>query len=130
MRDEIANLVHPVLRRALDLRQRLLAGEEPSFEVEQAALINLLGGEHESRRLLEYGGELRGEVRAQEGQEGYATSSSHFLGARYALVSWLDELFIIDSPWSQRWNEYKLEVRLYSSNDRAWKFWEQAKLAA
>ena len=27
------------------------------------------------------------------------------------------------------WNESKLEVRLYDGNDRAWRFWEQAKLA-
>ena len=52
-----------------------------------------------------------------------------FLGTRYALVCWLDELFTLDSPWAAEWNERKLEVALYGTNDRAWKFWEQARQA-
>src|SRR5262249_62306200 len=52
-----------------------------------------------------------------------------FLGIRYALVCWLDEIFILDSPWASEWNERKLEEGLYGTNDRAWKFWEQARKA-
>src|SRR6185312_5642130 len=52
-----------------------------------------------------------------------------FLGIRYALVCWLDELFTSDRIWQAAWNERKLEVELYGSNDRAWKFWQQAALA-
>src|SRR5207253_5972906 len=31
--------------------------------------------------------------------------------------------------WESAWNERKLEVGLYGTNDRAWKMWEQAKKA-
>jgi hypothetical protein len=116
MRDEIANLVHPIFARGLRLRERLLQGEEPSFEAEQAELLGLLLSEREALRWPEFGGD--------------AADQGGFLGARYALACWLDELFVLDSPWSQRWNENKLEVRLYATNDRAWKFWDQARLAA
>lgn len=116
MREEIANIVHPVLAHGLGLRDRLLRGEEPAFEEEQATLLGLLLSDRDARRWPEYGGDEVGE--------------SPFLGARYALTCWLDEIFILDTPWSQRWNEHKMEVRLYASNDRAWKFWGQAKFAA
>ena len=45
------------------------------------------------------------------------------------MVCWLDELFLVDSAWDARWNESKLELALYGTNDRAWHFWEQARLA-
>src|SRR5262245_16134464 len=128
MRRELANLVHPVLAQGLNLRERLLRGEEPAFEAEQAALLGLLLGEREARRWPEYGGEDFTAV--QPAASEVAVASGPFLGARYALVCWLDELFILDTPWSQRWNENKLEMRLYATNDRAWRFWDQAKLAA
>lgn len=53
-----------------------------------------------------------------------------FRGSRYAVVCWLDELFICHSSWSEPWNERKLESALYGGNDRAWEYWRQAKLAA
>src|SRR4051812_38795940 len=126
MRAEIARIVHPVVAYAVNLRRRLLAGQDPPLATEQAALLGLLQGEREARRLVEFGGE--------DPQSGDVSFGEHpsgpFLGARYALVCWLDEIFILDSPWGRVWNEHKLEVRLYSSNDRAWRFWEQARLAA
>src|SRR4051812_6771333 len=122
MREEIANLVHPVLARGLDLRDRLLSGEGPPFDAEQSALIGLLLGEREARRWPEFGGD---DPSAKSGPWSVVGGPSEkaaggeqelFLGARYALACWLDETFILDTPWSQRWNEYKLEVRLYASN--------------
>jgi type VI secretion system protein ImpK len=127
MKEEIANVVHAVLAHGLGLRDRLLRGEEPAFEAEQAALLGLLLGERESRRWPEYGGE---DFAPHAGSASELATAGPFLGARYALVCWLDEMIILDTPWGQRWNENKLEVRLYSSNDRAWKFWDQARLAA
>jgi type VI secretion system protein ImpK len=126
MRQEIANLVHPVFEHGLRLRDRLGRGEETSLEAEQAALLGLLLGDREARRHPDYGGDDPGAAPAGPGEE----AAGPFLGARYALVCWLDELFILASPWGQRWNEYKLEGRLYGSNDRAWRFWDQARLAA
>ena len=56
------------------------------------------------------------------------------LGAGIGVLSarrrgWLDELFILYSSWESAWNERKLEGSLYGSNDRAWRFWEQARIA-
>ncbi len=130
MRDEIANLVYPVLEQGMGLKDRLERGLSPDLELEQMELKRLLGSEGDARRLSDYGGESMighsvGLPRGGGGQRG----GDSFLGIRYALVCWLDELFILDSAWSTEWNERKLEVALYGTNDRAWKFWEQARRA-
>ena len=130
MREDLANLVHPILAYALAVKERLDRGEAVALDVEQAALKSLLLTELESKRWLEYGGEVRLPTTAPEKAESDATPRPEpFLGGRYALVCWLDELFILYSPWSALWNERKLEVALYGSNERAWKFWQQAQLA-
>lgn len=55
---------------------------------------------------------------------------SGFLGLRYPIICWLDELFTHPScAWADKWNEQKLEIQFFDSNDRAWQFWDQAKLA-
>jgi type VI secretion system protein ImpK len=128
MRDEIANLVYPVLDHGMGLKDRLERGLSPDFELEQMELKRLLGSEGDARRLSDYGGESvigHSVGVARSAQRG----SDAFLGIRYALVCWLDELFVLDSAWSTEWNERKLEVALYGTNDRAWKFWEQARRA-
>jgi type VI secretion system protein ImpK len=112
MRNDLAQIVYPVLNYGLRLRERLERGDKPDMLDEQAALKSLLQPAAEAARLPEYGGD-----------------GERFLGARYALACWLDELFILESPWGSRWNEKKLEEGLFSTNDRAWKFWLQAKLA-
>jgi type VI secretion system protein ImpK len=121
MQEDLGNLVHPVLGYGLNLKDRLARGEKPPLEAEQAALRSLLLPEPEAARWPEFGGE------AERGGE--APAAGRFLGARYALACWLDELFILHSPWETAWNERKLEVTLYGTNDRAWRFWDQAKLA-
>ena len=58
--------------------------------------------------------------------------SNLFLGVQYALTCWLDEVFMLDAPtwWSQQWEADSLEVRLYGgSQERAWRFWDQARKA-
>ena len=59
----------------------------------------------------------------------FGGDGDRFLGIRYGLTCWLDEIFIRDSPWHAEWNERKLEESLYGSNERTWKFWFQAKLS-
>src|SRR5437899_2249572 len=127
MRDELANLVHPIIAHALALKERLDSGEVPHLETEQATLVGMLLSESEARRVPDFGGDTPPPTIAVASE---APAPALFLGARYALVCWLDELFVLYSPWAQRWNEHKLEVALYASNDRAWKFWEQARSAA
>lgn len=129
MRDELAKLVFPVADRGLALRELLMSGETPALETEQAALVGLLQAERAGHLCPDFSGDAHGEdlTAAQAGPGG--GGKSPFLGARYALVCWLDETFILSSAWAERWNEHKLEVRLYGGNDRAWRFWEQAQLA-
>jgi type VI protein secretion system component VasF len=58
--------------------------------------------------------------------------SNLFLGVQYALTCWLDEVFMLDAPpwWGQQWEADSLEVRLYGgSQERAWRFWDQARRA-
>lgn len=128
MKEEIANLVHPVFNYVLRLRERLERGETPDLDTEQAKLKGLLLTEVEARRWADYGGDSEGEEGNDEGRHGSSSAGERFLGIRYALVCWLDEFFILYSPWETKWNERKLEVELYGTNDRAWKFWQQAEL--
>lgn len=113
MTPQFSNVVYSVLGYALDLKERLDQGTSPppEIETEQRELITRLRTEIEARRLPDYGGD-----------------GSVFLGARYALTCFIDELFIVHSTWGSVWNDRKLEVALYGSNDRAWKFWDQADI--
>jgi type VI secretion system protein ImpK len=131
MRDDIADVVHPVFMYGLRLKERLERGERPDLSAEQAALKGLLGSQHERQRLPEFSGDQveSSVVGLTRSGESSARRDEAFLGVRHALVCWLDEMFILDSPWASEWNEQKLEEALYGSNDRAWKFWEQARKA-
>ena len=125
MQDTIANLVYPVIDYGLALQERLERGESPTIGIEQATLKGMLLSEAEARRGAAFGGdaETRG---AGESRDRAGTA---FLGIRYALTCWLDEMFILNSAFAGAWNERKLEVAFYGTNDRAWKFWDQARIA-
>src|SRR5438270_11174459 len=121
MQERLARHVHAVLAAGLDLKDRLARGEKPGFETEQARLRNLLLGDGELRYAAEYAGES---AAARPGQ-----AAEPFLGIRYPLACWLDEL-LADSPWAQQWNAAPAEVALYGgTSQRAVRFWEQAKKA-
>jgi type VI secretion system protein ImpK len=113
MREEIGNLVYPVLRHGLRLKEALERGEGNKHDLatEQSSLKGLLKTAAEAQRWPVFSGD-----------------GDQFLGVRYALVCWLDEVFI-ESPWGDRWNERKLEEALYKHNERAYRFWEQARVA-
>jgi len=113
MRQELADFVFPLISYALQLRERLENGESADLAAEQAELRSRLKTAAEAQRWPDYAGD-----------------GDRFLGIRYALTCWLDELFILDSPWGKQWNERKLEESLYQSEpQRAWRFWAQAKMA-
>lgn len=128
MRSDLAEQVYPVIDHALALRERLRRGERPSLAVEQSVLLGLLGNRGEAAQSVDYAGDHPDAAAAKANADGKDTTD--FLGARYALVCWLDELFVLDTPWSEQWNEHKLEASLYATNDRAWRFWNQSALAA
>jgi type VI secretion system protein ImpK len=131
MREQIAEIVHPVIAHGLQLQQTLRRGETPDLEHEQTVLKDLLLSDFESLRWRDFGGDAAVGRAADDQQlsDDRKHAADHFLGVRYALVCWLDELFCNESAWGQKWNEFKLEMELYGSNDRAWKFWEQARIA-
>lgn len=123
MREEIANLVYPVYTHGIRLKERLEGNEPPEFATAQKELLGLLQSTAHATRLADFAGEKSTDASIR-------TRHDQFLGIRYALVCWLDEVFILDSPWKDQWSERSLEVELYKSRERAWKFWEQADWAA
>src|SRR5438045_3952301 len=117
MTDAQTELVHTVLGSGLDLKRRLDRGEQPALEIEQTSLRRLLFGRPEAERWPEFAGDAADPA-------GPEYPGPPFLGLRYALTCWLDELFILYSRWDAAWTEKKLEMTLYGTNDRAWRFWE------
>jgi type VI protein secretion system component VasF len=124
MNSEIASVMDRVLLCGLDLKNRLEQGEKLDIAVEQTQLRTLLKSESESRRWPEYGGDSAIGGTTIGGQRAQA-----FAGIRYALTSWLDEIFIADSRWSEEWRDKALELDLYGEVLRYDRFWEQARRA-
>jgi type VI secretion system protein ImpK len=132
MRQEIANLIHPVLAYGLQLKERLERSTElPDLEDEQARLKGLLTAS-EGKGYPDFYGERGldgGTISGLHPGKASRLTGGEFLGARYALACWLDELFSLDSPWGFQWTERTLEEALHGTRDRAFKFWEQARRA-
>lgn len=128
MQDQIAHQVHQVIGAGLDLKERLERGERPSFDTEHTKLKGLLLADGAIRNITDYSGDAAAQgVRTSMGA---MRGAEPFLGIRYALACWLDEMFIADSPWSAAWTEQTMEVAVYGgSSQRAWRFWEQARKA-
>jgi type VI secretion system protein ImpK len=114
MNEQFGNVVYPVIQKALDLKDRLDRGESADFDAEHRRLLEQIRADGEARRLSDYSGD-----------------SGAFLGARYALACWVDELMIVHtpSPWSERWAGAVLEYALFGTRDRAFKFWDQLRIA-
>ena len=131
MHDPTARFAYPILKLGLLLLRQLGHGRTPPFDREHARLKELLLAAVPAS--VTVGPDP---VQAVPNRPSIPNSpmnphppSDQFLGVRYALVCWLDEVFTKAPDWADRWNERKLEVELYGTNDRAWKFWEQARLA-
>jgi type VI secretion system protein ImpK len=118
MRPEVARVVYPVLNYGLRLKERREHGEEPELDAEQVVLKGLLNAP-EGRHLPDYWGEA----------DPQRMGDDPFLGIRYALTCWLDEILIDTSPWGTNWDNRKLEWDLFNSADRGWKFRLQATKA-
>jgi type VI secretion system protein ImpK len=112
MNKPFGRIVYKVLGQSLDIKDRLDRGESPDIEAVRQKLIALIRSESEGRRFPDYLGD------------------GIFLGARYALACWVDELFIIhcQPPWADDWKERTLEFELFGTNVAATKFWEQADI--
>ncbi len=112
MNKPMGRLVYMILTESLNVRDRLERGESLDIETVRQQLIALIRSEGEGRRLPDYGGD------------------GTFLGVRYALACWVDELFIIhcQPPWADNWKERTLEYELFGTNIAATKFWQQADI--
>ena len=124
MREEIANIVYPIFNYGIRVKEQLASTRPPDFGTAQKELMALLQQPLAGHLATEFNGESPFMVTAGGGK-----SPNVFLGIRYGLVCWLDETFITDSPWRGEWNESKLESSMYNTNDRAYKFWDQARRA-
>jgi type VI protein secretion system component VasF len=104
---------HKVFTHALNVKDRLdRPGDSPDIEAEHHQLLTLIRGDGGGRQMTDYGGD------------------GVFLGARYALACWVDELFIIhcQPPWADQWKERTLEFELFGTALAATRFWEQADI--
>lgn len=124
MKDKYARVVHEVFGHGLDLKARIQRGETASLQVEQQRFIQMLNGQSELNQDPTYVGDSANARQTTNPNK----AMEPFLGIRYALACWLDEIFIApDSPWSAAWTESTLETYLHgSSQDRGWRFWENA----
>lgn len=56
----------------------------------------------------------------------YIGNDRGFLGVRYALVSWIDEVFTYETRLADEWENVKLEFSLYGTAIRNEQFWLEA----
>ena len=124
MRADIAELVFPVFRLGIQVIEGLRAGSgDWQFAETQKKLLALLQGPVPDALKSEVIGDARPEVSMIGGR------ASAYLGIRYALACWLDEIFIEYSPWKDQWSDNSMEVTLFGIRLRSPKFWEQAQRA-
>jgi type VI secretion system protein ImpK len=132
MEQSLADLVYPVLSHGLAVKAKVSSGQTVELVSTQAMFMDLLKVNDMSVGSADFCGDTQRSVSLTVPAMRSMDASllpEQFLGIRYALVCWLDELFTDETAWGRKWNESKLEVELYGSNDRAWKFWSQARLA-
>jgi type VI secretion system protein ImpK len=111
MTPEFSDLVYKVISSTLDLKDRVDQNAALDLEKERGRLIELLPA-HAGMGL----------------QSDYSGDGRSFLGARYALACWIDELFIVYSSWADKWKPLILEQALFGSRERATRFWEQVDI--
>ena len=129
MHDKIVRRMHEVFGYGLDLKERLERGDAPGSTPNTPGCCRSCwpaGSWTSTRRTA-------ATWRSPAGRANMTRELSNlFLGVQYALTCWLDEVFMLDAPtwWGQQWEADSLEVRLYGgSQERAWRFWDQARKA-
>ncbi|QEL20040.1 DotU family type IV/VI secretion system protein [Limnoglobus roseus] len=126
MGNDLTGHVLEVIDYGLNLKGRVLRSENVLLDAENARLIQMLWANAGVGGHPEYGDRVLRPV---------VPENTDFLGVRYALACWLDEIFINDvsqanTDWSRRWQEKSLEAQIYGGGqERAWRFWVQAGLA-
>lgn len=107
MTPEFAKAVDPVFLRVLRLQERIAAGENPSPPDEAAHIRGFL-----------------------DQAESVLGQSPEWTLAKYALVSWVDEM-LVDPEWEggDWWKNNTLEQELFRSRQRFHEFYQRAKEA-
>lgn len=126
MNPALSRQFHEVVGYGLDLKERVEQGAKPPLDYELERLRALLLGGSELKSDPDYVGEPGSDQGLRVTSRG---SGAKFLGARYALACWLDEIFIADSPYADQWKERALEFSIFQTRDRAEGFWDQSRLA-
>ena len=112
------------MRKAIEIKDGLRTNERAwDFGDSQKKLIALLQAPFPDQ----FRSDIVGDQRSIDAS--ISTRQLGFLGIRYALACWLDEIFIGDSAWKEKWNANKIETHLFGINDRASEFWKQAQRA-
>jgi type VI secretion system protein ImpK len=123
MPNDLTKHVLEVISYGLSLKERLAGGDSLLLDAENAKLKQMLWGDGAVRGHPDYGDNVPRPV---------PYDSREFLGVRYALACWVDEIFISDPTcaWTDEWQSVTLESAIYGgSQERAWRFWSQAELA-
>lgn len=128
----LAKPVFEVLKHGFWIYELVQKGEDISFQLERTILADMVKAipdpvyEKQNSSIYTKQINLKNENDRRERNQ----ASNGFMGARYPIVCFLDELFTSSgSKWANYWNEQKMEVDFYNSNDRAWRFWDQAKIS-
>jgi hypothetical protein len=116
--------VYPILDLGIALWEARSKGAKPRIAVEQAALVAELN--KKELREIDASFNAPSDQEIMERSEGIpALADKRFLGFRYVLAAWLDEIMIGSDEnerdrdeWSREWNGRKLETALFNSNHR------------
>lgn len=108
MSPEFAKAVDPVFLHVLNLLERIGRGENPNVQTERLRIRGWL-----------------------DQAEGHLGQRPDWQLAKYALVSWIDEV-LLEAPWDGHdwWNENVLEVELFNSRLANEQFYVHAKEAS
>lgn len=109
MSPEFAKAVDPIFLYMFRLLDRIGDGVQPSEEEERVCI----------RGLIDQAGAVIGQTPDWE-------------LAKYALVSWIDEMLIVEAPWagSEYWKNHSLEWEYFNTQDCAEQFYLKAKEAS
>lgn len=110
MTPDFAAAVDPIFLFMLELQDRIERNEVPSPS-------------HERERLRRW---------FQEAEQKLQRRQKEWELAKYAIVSWIDDVLIVEAPWEGRnyWENNALEFEMFNTKDRATQYFVKAKEAA
>ncbi len=137
MRDQLLKLVNPVFRTGLQLRDEWSRGAGPPFDAGRELLMQAFRdvfaafpSATSTVPALKDASLFEIDILEDAGAAARNPTIESYLGVGYPLACWVDELFTLNSPVAAKWNERKFEAEFFTTNDRAWRFWRQARMAA